>query len=199
MQNHETALISFGANLPSDSASAEETLRIAVGILHETLESSISAISRFWKTPAMPANSGPDFLNGAALLRTRLDPHQVLARLHGIEARLGRDRSTGRWSARVLDIDLIGYDDQILPSPAIQRKWVELPVESQMTDTPDTLILPHPRLQDRGFVLAPLAEIAPDWVHPVTGDSVSLMLSALPTSALAEMQPFRAQEILVYP
>lgn len=194
MIQHKLALIALGANLPSATASAGETLNMAACILHEKQNTTISACSRFWKTPAFPTESGPDFINGAIVLRTILSPHELLARLHEIEKQFGRDRSTGRWSSRVLDLDLIGYENLILPEPETHREWVRMSAERQLTDTPDTLILPHPRLQDRGFVLAPLAEIAPDWVHPATGLSIAEMLAALPASALAGMTPFGLQE-----
>ncbi len=199
MIKHKLALIALGANLPSAIASASETLRMAACILHEKRDTTISACSRFWKTPAVPAESGPDFINGAIILRTILSPHELLTRLHEIESQFGRDRSTGRWSSRVLDLDLIGYENLILPDPETHLQWAQLSPKRQLIDTPDTLILPHPRLQDRGFVLAPLAEIAPDWIHPVTGRSVTEMLAALPRSALAGMRPFEIQETPVLP
>lgn len=192
MFTHKFALIALGGNLPSTIGNAGETLRLAARILHENPETTITAFSRLWSTPAVPAGSGPNFVNGAIKLRTALNAVNLLTLLHEIEAHLGRNRSTGRWSSRVLDLDLIGYEDLILPDPDMQSHWVNLSPEQQRTETPDRLILPHPRLQDRGFVLAPLAEIAPDWVHPVTGRSVSEMLAALPPEAIAGMRPFEA-------
>lgn len=143
----------------------------------------------------MPAGSGPDYANAAATLRTTLGPQELLALLHEIEARFGRDRGTGRWSSRVLDLDLIGYHDLVMPDRETLQKWMALPLERQKVDAPDTLILPHPRLQDRGFVLAPLAEIAPGWIHPVTGQSIAGMLAALPDAALHGMAPYAMPEI----
>ena len=104
----------------------------------------------------------------------------------GIEARFGRQRIT-RWGARTLDIDLLAMGDAVLPDLAEQSRWRTLPPEDQARIAPDRLILPHPRLQDRAFVLVPLADVAADWRHPVLGLSVAEMLAALPASARAEI------------
>ena len=149
----------------------------------------MAAASRIWRTPAFPPGSGPDYANAAAVIRTSLAARDVLDRLHGIEARFGRDRGTGRWAARVLDLDLIALDDLILPDAGTLRRWIDLPPDRQRVEAPDQLILPHPRIQDRGFILGPLAEIAPNWRHPLTGRTVSGMLAALGPDALAGMTP----------
>lgn len=180
----------IGANLPSAVGSASQTLRVAADILHSEPDISITALSRFWQTPAHPAGSGPDYCNAAFLFATSLPAEAVLERFHLIEARIGRDRGTGRWSARVLDLDLIALDDRIAPDGRSLAEWIALPAEDQRRRAPDRLILPHPRLQDRGFVLAPLAEIAPQWRHPLTGHSVVQMLADLGPEALAGMEPF---------
>lgn len=199
MSQYKLALIALGANLPSADADVGETLRVAAGILHENPNTTITSFSRFWKTPAMPAGSGPDYVNAALALRTTLPAQNLLSLLHEIEARFGRDRSTGRWSSRVLDLDLIALDDRILPDRDTQRLWMRLSPERQRISAPETLILPHPRLQDRGFVLAPLAEIVPEWRHPVTGQSVAQMLAALPDEATRGMIPFTTREMPVLP
>ncbi|MBU3030343.1 2-amino-4-hydroxy-6-hydroxymethyldihydropteridine diphosphokinase [Paracoccus marinaquae] len=182
-------LVSLGANLPSADRHASETLRSAWGILHGAPDISITAISRIWRTPAFPPGSGPDFANAAARIATTLTAGALLERLHAIEAEFGRDRSTGRWSVRVLDLDLIALDDLVLPDAATLRRWIDLPPGQQRNEAPGQLILPHPRLQDRGFVLGPLAEIAPGWRHPLIGQSVAEMLDRLGPAGLAGMRP----------
>lgn len=149
----------------------------------------VRRLSRFWRTPAHPAGSGPDYVNAAAVIATGLAPAEVLAALHRIEAALGRMRDAGRWQSRGIDLDLLAMDDAVLPDAATQDRWRALAPETQARLAPETLILPHPRLQDRGFVLAPLAEIAPCWRHPRTGLTVARMLDDLPAQALAGMAP----------
>lgn len=189
MVNLSFGIVALGANLPSSRQSPALTLCRTTDILHSDPSITITAISRTWMTPAQPAGSGPDFANAVALIRTPLSAEALLARLHEFEAEAGRDRSTGRWSARVLDLDLIALDDQVLPDPATLQGWIDLPAAEQQRRTPDHLLLPHPRMQDRGFVLAPLAEIAPLWRHPLTGRTAAQMLADLPPAALAGMRP----------
>lgn len=189
MENLSFGIVSLGANLPSASGDAAQTLRVALAILHAEPDISIAAIGRIWRTPAFPPGSGPDYANAAAVIRTNLTATALLERLHGIEARFGRDRATPRWSARVLDLDLIALDDQILPDAATLRHWMDLSPDRQRILAPDRLVLPHPRMGDRGFVLAPLAEIAPGWRHPLTAEPVSRMLAALGPDALSGMTP----------
>ena len=189
MQNLSFGIIALGANLPSDAGDPVRALRGALEILHDQPDVSMASVSRIWRTPAFPPGSGPDYANAAAVIRTSLAAPGLLARLHGIEADFGRDRSSGRWSARVLDLDLIALDDLILPDPDTLRRWIALPPDRQQVETPDRLILPHPRLQDRGFVLAPLAEIAPGWRHPLTGKPVSGMLAELGPGGMSGMTP----------
>ena len=189
MENLSFGIVSLGANLPSAAGDAARTLCDVLAILHGEPDISIAAISRIWRTPAFPPGSGPDYANAAAAIRTSLAAQDLLDRLHGIEARFGRDRSTGRWSARVLDLDLIALDDLILPDTATLRHWMDLPSDRQRVLAPDRLILPHPRMGDRGFVLAPLSEIAPGWRHPLTGKPVSRMLAELGPDALEGMTP----------
>ena len=146
-------------------------------------------VSRFWRSPAWPPGSGPDYVNAAAVVATGLGPMPVLAALHRVEAALGRMRDGGRWQARGIDLDLLAMGGLVLPDAATQDRWRGLSADQQAHMTPGTLVLPHPRLQDRGFVLAPLAEIAPLWRHPRTGLTVAQMLAALDPPALAGMAP----------
>ena len=139
----------------------------------------IRATSSFYHTPAFPAESGPDFVNAAVFVTAEWDAFEMLTKLHQIEADMGRIREK-RWGQRTLDLDLIASADVVLPDVETHRFWRTLPLEDQLKKTPAQLILPHPRLQDRAFVIVPLAEIAPDWVHPVLDLSILQMLEALP-------------------
>ncbi len=177
------SLVAFGANLPFQAESPVQTLRAAIAALDEE-GFTLRALSRFFATPCFPAGAGPDYVNAAAVLEcgTEVDLGAVLARLHAVESRFGRERAQ-RWGMRTLDIDLLAMGDSVLPDAETQDRWRLLPPELQVRATPDQLILPHPRLQDRAFVLVPLADVAPDWVHPRTGLSVRQMLAALPQAA----------------
>ncbi|MDO5529029.1 MAG: 2-amino-4-hydroxy-6-hydroxymethyldihydropteridine diphosphokinase [Paracoccus sp. (in: a-proteobacteria)] len=181
-------LIGSGANLSSSAGSPAAAQIAALRALGAAQGVTLSAVSRFYRSPAFPAGAGPDFVNACAAIETRLPPEDVLALLHRIEAEAGRERKA-RWSARVLDLDLLAMGDLVLPDETAQAQWRALPPEAQRTQAPDRLILPHPRVQDRAFVLAPLAEIAPLWRHPATGQTVREMLAALPEAERAACQP----------
>ncbi len=139
--------------------------------------------SRLYRTPCFPPGAGPDYVNAAfaADVPASLSAEAVLALLHEVEAEMGRTRDT-RWGMRTLDLDLIALGDAVLPDTATQDHWRALALDTQKIAAPDRLILPHPRLQDRAFVLVPLADVAPDWLHPRLKLTVSQMLAALPAT-----------------
>lgn len=157
-----SAAIALGANLNGPAGTPAQAVIKALAAI-EACGLRLSAISRLWATPAVP--SGPDYVNGCALVQTDKGPEQVLEILHEIEGHFARKRD-GRWAARTLDLDLLGHGRRVLPDAKTQAEWVALPPAEHIKRTPDRLILPHPRLADRGFVLAPLAEIAPWWQPP---------------------------------
>ena len=182
------ALVALGGNLFSSTGSPAQTLCAALRALPGEGLKPV-AVSRFWRSPAYPPGSGPDYVNAAAVVRTTLDPRGTLTALHGIEMRLGRTRDGGRWQARAIDLDLLAMGDAVLPDAAAQDRWRALPPDRQRQVAPGELILPHPRLQDRAFVLVPLAEVAPSWRHPRTGQTVAQMLAALDRAALDGLTP----------
>lgn len=182
-QNAGELLVALGANMPSPFGQPAETLVQALKLIGRRI-GPVVAQSRLWRTPAHPPGAGPDFVNAAAHIRTALPVAEVLARLHAIEAEAGRERRQ-RWSARPLDLDLVAAGARVLPDAATQARWRDLPPEAQMREAPDTLILPHPRVQDRAFVLVPLAEVAAGWYHPLTGETVAQMLARLPAEQIA--------------
>lgn len=185
-------LIAFGANLPDGSITPTETLRAAIAEL-DSVGVRLTRLSRLYETPCFPAGAGPDYLNAAAVAEPPdgVGPEELLAILHRIEAAHGRER-IHRWAGRTLDIDLIAWGNAVRPDAEFQTHWRDLPAADQVRQAPDRLILPHPRLQDRAFVLAPLAEVAPEWRHPLLGHTVTEMLAALPEKDRAEVRALPA-------
>lgn len=155
------AAIALGANLGDMPA----TLERAVSLIGVEV-GRVVARSGWIETPALihpddPATEYPAFLNGVVVASTALQPDEVLARLHAIEARLGRDRAaeTARWRPRAVDLDLIAVDDLVVERADLR--------------------LPHPAMHERRFVLGPMAEVWADWRHPVLGRTVAEMLAGL--------------------
>ena len=156
-------LVALGANLPGPwggpEAGVEEALQRfpSYGI-------KVDAVSALYRTSAITPYVQPDFINAVAKVECAFSPNAMLSQLHRIEAAFGRVR-TQRWQERTLDLDLLDFDGLIWPETAANQ-----------------LTLPHPRLSARGFVLVPLAEIAPAWRHPVSGKSAHDLLDSLPES-----------------
>ena len=182
----EKTLVCVGSNVTSIWGDPEATVKMAVRVVSDRFRAPIE-VSRFYKTPAFPADSGDDFVNAAFAFQTQLSAHEILLILHEVEAEAMRRRES-RWAARTLDLDLIAMDQRLCPDRQTFEHWADLPLEQQMRAAPGHLILPHPRMQDRAFVLVPLAEVAPDWVHPVFGKTVRQLCDALPAEARAEVQ-----------
>ena len=182
-----TCLIGLGSNLEQGSLNPVDIISASIFAL-VNYSISVKKISRFFRTPAFPAGSGANFVNAAIMTRTKLPPQELLAILHEVERQNARQRET-RWAARTLDLDLISYSALVMPSSDEFRYWFDLPLARQMKESPDNLILPHPRFHHRSFVLGPMMDIAPDWVHPVLGLSVAELYAQLPKQAQCEISP----------
>lgn len=188
IQKDSHVILAFGANQPTVFGEPAQAIRKAIAALSEK-SIKIKGVSRLFTTPAFPAGAGPDYVNAAVSCTTCISAHELLTIVHKTESDFCRVRDN-RWASRTLDIDLIAYDDLILPDRQTLSRWVGLPLERQKQLAPDELILPHPRLQDRAFVLVPMAEVAPHWRHPLTGKTVLQMLAALDPAEKGQVKPF---------
>jgi 2-amino-4-hydroxy-6-hydroxymethyldihydropteridine diphosphokinase len=165
-------LIGLGANLASeDWGSPRNTLEAALAELAKR-GVHLAKLSRWYETAPVPVSDQPNFVNAVAAVTTDLPPEALLALLHRLEHSFGRVRRS-RWEARVIDLDLLAYDDLVLPDALT---W--LSAKDGLSPN-DGLTLPHPRLHQRRFVLAPLQDVAPDWRHPVLGLNVGELLADL--------------------
>lgn len=142
--------LGLGTNL----GEREQNMATALARLQERLR--LVAVSSLYETAPWGVTDQPPFLNAAVAAETDLPPAELLAFVKGMEREMGRQPS-GRWGPRLMDIDILLYDDLVL-------------------ETPD-LVIPHPRLAERAFVLVPLAEIASDAVHPVYQQTIQALLA----------------------
>ena len=157
--------VALGANLPSRYGSPYDTLQAAKKAMHER-GITIAASSRTWLTAPVPVSDQPWYHNEVVKVETQLSPFAMLEVLQSIEDEFGRVR-TVRNAPRLLDLDLIAYGDQVL-------------------DKPD-LLVPHPRMHQRAFVLLPMHEIAGEgWLHPTLGMTLSDLIMNLPQDQLAK-------------
>ena len=161
-------LIGIGGNLTSAQfGPPRQTLAAALAAL-ETEDVRIIARSAWYRTEPIPPSDQPWFDNAVASLATALPAPDLLAMMQRVETRFGRVRGE-RNAARVLDLDLLDYRGRVIETAA--------------------LVLPHPRLHKRRFVLMPLAEIAPAWRHPLLGLTAEQLLAGLVTNQLIERLP----------
>jgi 2-amino-4-hydroxy-6-hydroxymethyldihydropteridine diphosphokinase len=187
MARHRFYLIALGGNQSSVAGEPRDTLLEALNRL-ESRGITLDAVSRFYRTPCFPPGAGPDYVNAAARIGVAADAADCLRLLHETEAEFGRER-VQRWGRRTLDLDLIAAGDAVIPSRAVFEAWHALPPDRQSLIAPDQPVVPHPRLQDRAFVLIPLGDIAAGWRHPVLGLTVAEMIAALPETARKEVVP----------
>lgn len=152
------AAIALGSNL----GNSRQTLEAALAALGQLPGIAVEGRSAWYQTAAVGPPQ-PDYLNGCALLRVSLTPEDLLAALLQTEAQFGRIRRE-RWGPRVLDLDLLLFDELILDRPTLQ--------------------IPHPRMVERAFVLVPLAEVAPNWIEPISQKTIATLVQAVDCSGV---------------
>ena len=157
-------LIAIGANLTAaDGSPPLESCRRAVEKLASLPGLELRSVSRWYETAPVPRSGQPNYVNGVVRLDGRVAPERMLTLLHAIEAEAGRVRGELN-AARTLDLDIVDIDGQV----------------RDQTDP----VLPHPRAHQRAFVLVPLADVAPDWVHPRLHRGVQDLLRELPSQEI---------------
>ncbi len=158
-------LLGLGANLGDRAANVERALAL--------LEDACGPFERspLYETPPWGDLDQPPFLNLVARGQTSLGPEALLARCQAVEREVGRT-TTRRWGPRVVDVDILAYGDAVIDLPDLQ--------------------VPHPRLHERGFVLVPLADLAPEWRHPLLGKTAVELLAELPPRETAGITRWHA-------
>jgi 2-amino-4-hydroxy-6-hydroxymethyldihydropteridine diphosphokinase len=171
------AAIALGSNLSSSLGNSLEMVKSAVESLASHPDLTLVAVSRWYQTVAIGPPQ-PDYVNGCVLVRMRsqsaqsngipnLSAQALLDLLIATEQQFGRVR-TQHWGPRTLDLDLLLYDSVVLHTP--------------------TLTLPHPRMAERAFVLIPLAEILPDWVHPMIGLTIQQLCDQVDCTGVSQLK-----------
>lgn len=161
LTSSKSTAIALGSNLGDSITILQDALKL----LSQNSAVTLQHCSSWYRTaPVGPPQ--PDFINGCALLQVQLTPLELLATLLEIETKFGRIRQE-RNGPRTLDLDLLLFDDLILDSPNLQ--------------------IPHPRMRERAFVLVPLAEIAPNWIEPISGIAIAQLLQRLDCSGVRRL------------
>ncbi len=186
-------LLALGANLPARDPvsgrrlSPPETLARAVQILKEA-GFTLRQASRIYRTVPEGGKKGdPDYANAVVLAEACESPGTCLLLLKAIEEMFGRDPASPRMAARPLDLDLLAVDDLIWPN---RNQWYREAAAEQKRSRERPLVLPHPHLHRRVFVLVPLREVAPRWRHPVTGRAIDDLLEEALATAPARPRPW---------
>ena len=166
--------LNIGSNLPSKEGSRENNIVTAISLLKK-LNLNLIEISSFYQTPSYPDNSDPKFINLCVKLESNLKASELLNEIKKIERKLGRTRIKKN-EPRTCDIDIIDFNGKIIKN--------------------DELIVPHPRLHLRNFVIYPLKEIEPNWLHPIFNKNIEIFFQELDKNSHNEITRLGKSDIL---
>ncbi len=180
------ALVGLGGNAPGGARAPWQTLIRAVEAADALPGTRVVALSGLWRSAPWGGVRQPDFFNAVMALETALGAHELLRALLALERRLGRLRRARAWGPRTLDLDLLDHGGVVmrpvgmgrLGSGGARHFWQGR-----------GLVLPHPGVAERAFVLLPLIQVAPDWRHPATGVPARALLARLPGGERAQCRP----------
>ncbi len=179
--------IGLGSNLTSKQYPTSIAVVKAAIEAIEVSGIKIAACSNFYETEPVPKSDQPWFINAVAQIETTLSADQLLKTLHKIEEQLGRTRRD-RWEARIIDIDLLCYDDVVVPE---RETWL---LQSKNLEN-NEMVIPHSRMHERDFVLIPFKELAPGWVHPVLSKSVVELLEEQESAGIVRQIPQKSANL----
>tara|TARA_A100001015_G_scaffold22289_1_gene25324 strand:+ start:385 stop:897 length:513 start_codon:yes stop_codon:yes gene_type:complete len=167
--------INIGSNLSSEGGGRKYNINKAINYLKD-LNVNLISLSNFYETPSYPDKSKPKFINICIKLKTELNPTDLLTELQIIEKKIGRTR-LNKNEPRVCDIDIIDYDGKIIDE--------------------ENLKIPHPRLHLRNFVIYPLREIEPEWIHPIFNKKIDNFFKELSKNSHNEITRLSKSDILI--
>lgn len=165
--SNDVAYVGIGGNILLPGYADLQHLFEAVIETLDSPETRIIQRSSWYQTSAVPVSDQPDFINAVLALETQLSAERLLSFLLSKEQQFGRERSVPN-AARTVDLDMLSFSGNIISSPQLH--------------------LPHPRMEYRKFVIYPLSEIAPDWVHPISGKAIGQLVAELDTVQFNDQQ-----------
>ena len=183
-------VVVLGSNLSSEFGNSAETLKKCVSEIRSYSVIQTLLESNWYISSSFVDEKEPRYVNVGIRFRTNLKPIDLLTFTSGLEKKFGRKRQR-RWEPRTCDIDILLCDQLILPNKFHFEKWLRLDLLDQSKLSPDELILPHPRLQDRTFFLKPLNDLQPDWIHPFLEVKAKEMLDSLSPNELENIEALK--------
>ena len=180
------ALVAMGGNAPERSEPAWQAMIRAVKAVDDLPQTRVVAVSGLWRSLPWGRVRQPPFFNAVMVLETGLSARDLLRALLAVERQFGRRRGMRPWGPRVLDLDLVDLGGKVMRPAGMGRRGS---ARARRAWQGKGMILPHTGVQERAFVLLPLAEVIPGWRHPVTGATARAMVARLPFRVRAQCLP----------